>query len=91
VRTATLTRAPRGPSPLPRRRINQPAFYDAVRGCGIPSFQIAINAGIAHQTAFSKLILAESVPDTELQVNRLERIAEIVGFDRDQLFVGGDR
>jgi hypothetical protein len=88
VRTATLGRQPRGPSPLPRRRINQPAFYEAVRGCGRPGYQVAYDVGLI-PVELSKLICAESVPDTPLQVERLERIADFIGFDRDRLFLNG--
>jgi hypothetical protein len=90
VRTATLTRTARGPSPLPRRRIN-PAFHEAVRSFGQPGRRIAYEAGLNYRSELSKLICAETVPDTPLQVSRLERIAEVIGFDRNRLFVGGDR
>jgi hypothetical protein len=89
VRTATLTRTSRGPSPLPRRRINQPAFREAVRSFGQPGRRIAYEAGLNYRSELSKLICATSVPDTPLQIERLERVAMIVGFDRDQLFVEG--
>jgi hypothetical protein len=85
VRTAT--RKPRGPSPLPRRRLNQPKFYDVVRASGTPIWLLTISARMTHATVLSKLICAESVADTPTNVERLYRIADVVGFDRSQLFL----
>ena len=90
MRTATLKRGLRGPSPLPRRRIN-PGFGRAVRNSGLTGRRITYEAGLNFRSELSKLICAESVSDTPLQIKRLERIAEVIGFDRDQLFVDGAR
>jgi hypothetical protein len=87
VPTATLRRRPRGPSPVPRRRVN-PAFHEAVRNCGRPGYQVAYEAGLI-PVELSKLICAQSVPDTPLQIRRLERIADIIGFSHDQIFLDG--
>jgi hypothetical protein len=90
VRTATRNPTRKtGPPPLPRRRINQPAFYNAVRYCGRPGWLVGVEAGLTHQTVLSNLIRADTVPDSPLQIQRLQRIAEVVGFDREQLFVDG--
>lgn len=90
----TATRRPTrktGPPPLPRRRINQPAFYNAVRYCGRPGWLVGVEAGLTHQTILSQLITADSVPDTPLQIQRLQRIADVVGFDRSRLFLDSGR
>lgn len=87
----TTKRKPHGPPPLPRRRLNQPNFYDAVRGCGHAGWQLATAAGLTHETVFSTLVCATSVPDTPTNIERLQRIADIVGFDRGQLFLDGGR
>lgn len=79
-----------GPPPLPRRRIN-PALYAAVRASGQPGWLLADLAGLTHQTVFSALVCAESVPDTPTNIGRLERIADVVGFDRAALFLDSGR
>lgn len=79
-----------GPPPLPRRRIN-PKLYAAVRACGRPGWLLAVAAGLTHQTVLSSLVCAESVPDTPTNIGRLQRIADVVGFDRGQLFLDGGR
>lgn len=83
-------RKPHGPPPLPRRRLN-PALYAAVRGSGTPGWQLAIEAGLTHQTVLSQLVCAESVPDTPTNIERLNAIADAIGFDRALLFLDGDR
>lgn len=79
-----------GPPPLPRRRIN-PKLYDRVRACGHPGWLLAMMAGITHQTVLSALVCAESVPDTPTNIERLHRIADVVGFDRAALFLDSGR
>jgi hypothetical protein len=86
----TTTRKPHGPPPLARRRIN-PKLYDAVRASGTPGWKLAILAGLTHQTVLSSLVCAESIPDTVTNIERLQRIADVVGFDRGQLFLDGGR
>jgi hypothetical protein len=48
-------------------------------------------AGITHQTVLSALVCAESVPDTPTNIERLHRIADVVGFDRAALFLDSGR
>lgn len=83
-------RRPHGPPPRPRRRLN-PKFYEHVRHFGTPAYLLAMRAGFRHANAFSMLVCAEEVPDTPTNVGRLLRIADVVGFDRAQLFLDGDR
>lgn len=90
MRTATRRH---GPPPLPRRRIN-PKLYDAVRAVrasGTPGWLLAIEAGLTHQTVLCALVRAESVPDTPTNIDRLYAIADVVGFDRAQLFLDSGR
>jgi len=75
---------------LPRRHVN-PALRATVRACGKPGFVLAIRSGFAHHSKFSFLINAESVPASAINIERLERIADIVGFPKSRLFVDGDR
>ena len=81
----TATRKP-GPPPLPRRRVN-PALYAAVRASGRPGYLIALEAGLTHQPVLSALVCAESVPDTPTNIERLQRIADVVRFPREDLFL----
>lgn len=84
------TRRRPGPPPLARRRLN-PKLYDAVRTDRRPGWLLAIAAGLTHQTVLSSLVCAESVPDTPTNIERLRRIADVVGFDRDALFLDSGR
>ena len=80
----------RGALPRPRRRIN-PKLLHTVYATGRPLWQMAYEAGFLYPSRFSMLIHAEEVPDTEFNVECLERIADVVGFDRSQLFLDAGR
>lgn len=80
---------PRGPAPLPRLHLNQPAFYNAVRATGRELWLLALAADILQPFTLSTLVNAEAVPDTRYNRERLERIADVVGFDKTQLFLDG--
>jgi len=82
----TNARRPHGPPPRPRRRVN-PALYAAVRASGRPGWMLATLAGLTHQTVLSALVCAKSVPDTPTNIDRLCRIADVIGFDRRALFL----
>jgi hypothetical protein len=83
---------PAGPPPIPRRKLNQPAFYDAVRACGLTGLTLGPLVGFRQSQGFSALARAVSVPAGSIHVERLEKIADIIGFDKSQLFVeGGDQ
>ena len=86
----TTTRKSPGPAPAPRRRVN-PNLYNVVRACGTPGWLLAYKVGITHSSQFSILINADSVPATTFNIERLERIADAVGFDRALLFLDGAR
>lgn len=79
MRTIT-PRRPHGPPALPRRILN-PRLYDAVRECGRPAWQVATVAGLVHPATLGALVRARSVPDTPLNIGRLQRIAAAVGFE----------
>ena len=59
----------------------------AVHSSGRPIWRLAQDTGFNHQTQFSALINKQYVPTTRLNIERLYRIADAVGFDRTQLFV----
>jgi hypothetical protein len=77
--------------PLRRLRLNQPAFRETVRSVDTPGFQIALAAGITHFSKFSALINADEVPASPINIERLERICEVIGFPKARLFVDGAR
>jgi len=79
-----------GPPRRLRRRLN-PKLYDAVRSYGVPGWQVAHMAGLNHQTILSSLIRSNEVPNTAINIERLERIAAVVGFPREDLFLDVDR
>jgi hypothetical protein len=84
----TPARRPSGPPPLPRVAIN-PAFYHAVRTSGFPIYRITTIVGATHPALISRLIGSDSVPASDINIERLERIAEIVGYDKAQIFLDG--
>jgi hypothetical protein len=73
--------------PLPRRRLNQPAFRETVRASDRLRWQIALKTGFRHYSRFSKLINAETVPNTATTIASLERIADVIGFPKSRLFL----
>jgi hypothetical protein len=80
--------------PLRRLRLNQPAIRETVRGvvdAGTPGFVIALEAGITHFSKFSELVNADEVPASSINITRLERIAERIGFPKSRLFLDADR
>jgi hypothetical protein len=60
----------------------------AVRASGTPGHRLAFRLGI-HHSKFSELINAKEVVATNVNVERLRLIADIVGFDRGALFLDG--
>lgn len=86
MRTATRKR---GPQPRPRLRLNQPTFRRAVHDSGHRLFHLAKEIGFSHDSQFSAFINAKLVPETPVNIERLYRIADAVGFDREELFLDG--
>lgn len=80
----------RGPSPLPRRHTN-PALRETALALRRPLWSIALDAGFLHVSQFSTLLNATAVADTPGNIQRLERIAAVIGFPRERLFVDGGR
>jgi len=75
---------------LPRYRVN-PALRATVYQSGQAIFELFRLTGFNHPPQFSSLINAEFIPATRLNIERLYRIADVVGFDRAQLFLGGEQ
>jgi hypothetical protein len=74
--------------PKPRRRVN-PALRAVVRSTGKPGWLLTLAAGLKQQSKFSLLINAGDIVDTPDNIRCLERIADVVGFDRAELFLDG--
>lgn len=71
--------APRRPlNPLLRRRLDQ---------SGKTKQSVALVAGFPNYPEFYETLRAERVPATPLTVMRLERVADAVGFPRDEIFL----
>jgi len=75
---------------VPRRRVN-PALYKTYRACGQPQWKLVTLAGLTHQSQFSALICAKTIPATDVNIERLQRIADAVKFPREQLFLFDER
>jgi hypothetical protein len=55
----------------------------------VPGYRLALTLGV-HHSALSALINADVLPATHMNVERLERIADAVNFNRAELFLDGD-
>lgn len=77
-----------GPAKVARLPVN-PALRAAVHASGRPGWLVAAAAGIVHTSRLSALINATEVAETDRNVERLLRIAEVVGFPADKVFERG--
>ena len=77
---------PPRPSAYPLRYL-APRLRTAYRRSQLGSCQIALCAGFPHQSSFSVVINAEVVRATPLLVERLQRVADILGVSHDQIFL----
>ena len=78
-----------GPPRFPRKRLN-PKLYTAVRARGRRAYLQAMDVGM-HATQFSALVCKNVVVASPITIERLERIADCVGFPKAQLFLDGGR
>ena len=76
--------------PAPRRALN-PFLLRRVRRSGKPQRVLAIVAGYTHPNALYTALHAHRVRATAQAVARLERVADAVGFPKDELFLDGGR
>src|SRR5258708_6576167 len=72
-------------TPSPRYRI-APPFARAIRASGEPIHKLADAAGFSHSVTFSTL-LHQVFVGTPLVVERLERVATIIGFPPSEMFI----
>jgi hypothetical protein len=68
------------------RSIN-PALLECVRASGIPQSRLALIAGFPHYTQFYEALRADRLRGTPLLVERLERLADAIGFPCDEIFL----
>jgi hypothetical protein len=72
----------------PRRPVN-PLLWRHVVRTGKQKSGLAVAAGYPFYTTFFDTLHAREVPATPLVVARLERLAEVVGFPKDEIFLDG--
>jgi hypothetical protein len=72
--------------PAPRRRLN-PFLLREVARSNINKNVIARDAGWPHYVQFYLALRSETIVATEKTTKRLMRVADLVGFRRDQVFL----
>ena len=72
--------------PAPRRPLN-PLLRRQVRRSGKNSVAISIVAGFSHKQALYFYLREEYVSATPRLVARLQRVADAVGFPKDEIFL----
>jgi hypothetical protein len=90
VRAQPLAGQWRMPYP-PRTRLVEryldPHYKAHYRSCPLGTWEIAIRAGFPNQTHFSSLINADVIRVSPLIEERLRRVADIIGYPRDRIFL----
>jgi len=71
---------------VPCRPLN-PALRRRVEQSGKPKLLLASLAGFSQYTQFFESIRSERVPTTPLMIQRLERVADMVGFPQSEIFL----
>lgn len=72
--------------PAPYRPLN-PFFPRHIERSGLKKSALCVHAGWPHYTTFHDLLKAGVVAATPLTVERLGRVADAVGFPRDEIFL----
>jgi hypothetical protein len=70
----------------PRRRLN-PFLLRHVERSGKPKTHIALVSGWPYYTTFYDTLREDKIRATALTITRLMRVADAVGFPRDQVFL----
>ena len=70
----------------PRRPLN-PLLLRRVKQCSTPKTLLAVIAGWPNYTDFYEALRRERIRVTPLVVTRLYRVADAVGFPRDEVFL----
>ena len=70
----------------PRRPLN-PSLLEAVRRSGHNQSILALATGFPSYTIYWELLRSEMVSTTPLTVLRLQRLADLLGFPREQIFL----
>jgi hypothetical protein len=71
---------------LPERYLN-PRLYDAYKASPRSSLELSLVAGFPHHSHFSYVINATRIKDSPIVRQRLERLADALGFPRDQIYL----
>lgn len=73
-----------GPPPYPKRRLN-PSLRDAVRDCmrskNPTGGMLSVIAGYTQPGVLSGVLHARRVSATPLTTNRLQKVADVIGFE----------
>jgi hypothetical protein len=77
---------PKRRHPTPRRPLN-PALLRRVEQSGKSITGLALAAGFPHYPQFYVVLREEKVIATPLLVDRLTRLARVLGFPPDQIFL----
>jgi hypothetical protein len=72
----------------PRRSIN-PLIWRRVERSGKKKNALATAAGFPFYASFFDTLHAEKVAATDLTISRLERVADLIDFPRDEIFLDG--
>jgi hypothetical protein len=76
---------PRRPR-LPERYLN-PRLRDAYKASRRSSLELSLVAGFPHHSHFSYAINATRIKDSPVVRQRLERLADALGFPRDEIYL----
>ncbi len=70
----------------PRRQLN-PFLARRIKQSGTKQRNLAVLAGYTHEQALWTVLQEDRVRATPLTIRRLERIADAIGFPRDEIFL----
>jgi hypothetical protein len=70
----------------PRLELN-PGLNRRVKECGKTKNRLALAAGFSRFSTFYDTLRSEYVDATPLTVTRLQRVADLVGFPRGEIFL----
>jgi hypothetical protein len=72
----------------PQRHLNR-FLWRRVERSGKQKGRLQIVGGWPHYTSFHDVLRAETIVATPLTITRLERVADAIGFPRDEIFLDG--
>jgi hypothetical protein len=76
----------------PRRHLEfSPSFLERLRSSSLPGWAMATAGGWPHYPTFSAYLHQRTVPATAITVERFYRLADALGFPREEVFQGPAR